>query len=134
MFSKPSDHSLNRSEARRDVDGLALSEGYNRLLHVRPLAAGAAEHLHFALGDERVDALHLDIEQLLNRFLDLRLRRIPANLEDDLVLIGQGRGLLGDDRAHDYIVMARVQAHLKRASSASTAAFVRTSFSRRRMS
>ena len=59
---------------------------------------------------------------------------VRAHLEDDLVLLGQGRGLLGDDRAHDHVVVARVQAHLKRASSASTAAFVRTSFSRRRMS
>ena len=61
------------------------------------------------------------------------------NLEDDLVMLGEHRRLLGDDRRHDHIVVARVEvlgglAHLKRASSASTAARVRTSLSRRRMS
>src|ERR687898_444070 len=85
MFSKPSDHSLNRSEARRDVDGLALSEGYNRLLHVRPLTAGAAEHLHFALGENEllatqnvidVDALHrqdVDVRDVASSPLEVRL-------------------------------------------------------------
>ena len=46
--------------------------------------AHAAEQLHFALGDERVDALHLDVEQLLDRRLDLRLRRIRRTLKTTL--------------------------------------------------
>ena len=76
----------------------------------------------------------LDVEELLHGRLDLRLGGVLADLEDDLVLLGQGRRLLGDDRAEDDVVVTRIGAHLKRASSASTAALVSTSFSRRRMS
>src|SRR6478735_11392468 len=127
------------SEARGHVDRVALFEGHNGLLDVRALAEAATEDLDLAFGDDRVDALDLDVEELLDRRLDLRLGRGAGNLEDDLVVLREHRRLLGDDRRHDHIVVARVEvlgglAHLKRASSASTAARVRTSLSRRRMS
>ena len=38
----------------------------------------AAERLDLALADQRVDALDLDVEQLLDRFLDLRLGGVRA--------------------------------------------------------
>src|SRR5713226_6019573 len=62
-----------------------------------------------------------------HRLLDVRLLAKKA-LERDLVALGRVRRPLGDDRREDDVVVARVTgAHLKRASSASTAALVRTS-------
>src|SRR5918993_1463244 len=137
MLLRPPEEDLpsaRDSKARRDVDGLARFQGHDRLLDVRTLPFAAAEHLPLALGHERVDAANLHLEQLLDRFLDLRLGRLGTDPEHDLVLLGERRRLLSDDRAHDDVVEARIKAHRKRASSASTAARVRTSFSRRRMS
>src|SRR5690606_37488909 len=76
--------------------------------------------------------LHLDVEQLLDRFLDLRFRRLARHLEDDLVMLRGHRRLFRDHRRNDDVVIMLV--HLKRASRLSTAALVSTSFSRRRMS
>src|SRR5215212_3542658 len=134
MISKPSVNPCARSKSGCDVDRLALDEGDNRFLDVRTLAARPLEDLHLALGDQRVDALHLDVEEALDRFLDLRLGGVLADPENDLVMLRAGGRLFGDDRAQDDVVVARIETHLKRASSASTAARDRTSFSRRRMS
>src|SRR5690348_95359 len=123
------------SESRRHVNAMALFEGDDRLLDVRLLAKPAAERLALALADQRVDALHLDVEQLLDRFLDLRLGRVARDTEQNLVALGCVGRLLGDDRRENDVVVARIGgAHLNRASSASTAAFVSTSLVRRRMS
>ena len=59
---------------------------------------------------------------------------LRAHLEDELVAFGRHRRLLGDHRRDDRVVVASVPVHLNRASSASTAALVSTSFSRRMMS
>ena len=59
---------------------------------------GAAEPLHLALADERVDAGDLDAEQRLDRGLDLGLRRLAGDVEDDLVVLGSHGRLLGDRR------------------------------------
>ncbi|MGY4504136.1 hypothetical protein ACVWYH_008093 [Bradyrhizobium sp. GM24.11] len=105
-------------------------EGHDRALGVRLRAEIAAEDLGLALADQRVDALDLDVKQLLDRFLDLRLGRFRGHLEQDLVVLGRQRRLFGDDRGDDHVVMASLDIlrHLKRASSASMAALVRTSF------
>ena len=79
-------------------------------------------------------AVDLDVEQLLDRRLDLRLGRVARDLEHELVALRRDRRLFGDDRRDDEVVVARILAHLNRASSASTAALVSTSFSRRMMS
>src|SRR5690606_32434508 len=98
-------------------------------------ARGAAESLPLALANIRVDALHLHVEQLLHRLLDLRLGGGARYLEDHLVMLGRDGCLLGDHRGDDDVVMPRVgRGHLNRASSASTAALVSTSVRRRRMS
>ena len=86
-----------------------------------------------ALAQQRVHRRHLDAEQRLDGSLDLRLRRLAGDVEDDLVLLGSHGRLFGDGRADDHVVVAKVS-HLKRSSSASTAAFERTSVPRRRMS
>src|SRR5690606_13543111 len=121
------------SEARGDVDRLAFRQRHDRLLHVALLADTAAEALQLALANERVDAGDLDAEQRLDCGFDLRLRRLAGDVEDDLVLLGCHGRLLGDDRADDHVVVAKVS-HLNRSSSASTAAFDRTSVLRRKMS
>src|ERR1700755_871858 len=122
-------------EAGGHVDAVALFESHDRPLGVRLRTEIAAEHLGLALAHQRVDALDLDVEQLLDRFLDLRLGGLARHLEQHLVVLGGERRLLGHDRRDDDVVMARIDVlHLKRASNASSAAFVSTSFWRRRMS
>src|SRR5205823_5822468 len=118
-----------------DVDAVALFEGHDRPLHIRLRTEIAAEHLGLALAHQRVHALHLDVEQFFDGFLDLRLGRLVRDLEQNLVVLGSKRCLFGHDRSDDDVVMARIDIlHLKRASSASIAALVSTSFWRRRMS
>src|SRR5215831_11851356 len=122
-------------ESGGHVDAVALFEGHDRALGVRLRAVIAAEHLVLALAHQRVDALDLDVEQLLHRFLDLRLGGLGLHLEQHLVVLGGERRLFGHDGSDDDVVMAGIdRLHLKRASSASIAALVSTSFWRRRMS
>src|ERR1019366_2761919 len=137
MSSVPLARSL--SKPGRDVDLMALGEGHDGLLRIGLDTARPFEDFSLPLVDERIDGLHLDIEELLDRRLDLGLCRGLANLEDDLVYFRRHRCLFSNDRGEDYVVMMRVprefrRAHLKRASNASMAALVKTSFSRRRMS
>src|SRR3954451_16826677 len=61
------------SQPGRHVDLVALFEGHDRALAVRALAKTALEHFLLAFAHQRVDALDLDVEQFLHRFLDLRL-------------------------------------------------------------
>src|SRR5215472_15699556 len=122
-------------EASGDVDAMPLFEGDNGLLHVRQHAAPAAEVAYLALADQGIDLLNLDVEQFLHRFLDLRFGGVRRYPEDHLVALGGKCRLLGDDRRSDDVVVARIVGrHFSRASSASSAALVRTSVFRRRMS
>src|SRR4051794_4768557 len=120
-------------EPRGHVDAVALLQGHDRVLGVGKPAANAAEGPKLALADQRIDALHLDVEQLLDRFLDLRLGGVLPHAEDHLAVLRRHRRLFGDDWRENDVVMTGFDrgAHLKRASSASTAARVSTSFSRR---
>src|SRR5687767_14074822 len=92
----------------RDVDRIALGEGNDRLLRIRPLVGLALPALGLALGDDGVDAQHLDVEQRLDRRLDLGLRRGSGDLEHDRVVLRQQSRLLGDVRAQHDIVVAVV--------------------------
>jgi hypothetical protein len=49
-----------------------------------------------------------DAPQRLDRFLDLRLGRVVGDLEDDAVVLGQQRRLLGDVGGEDHVVVTRV--------------------------
>src|SRR6185312_7382983 len=118
---------------RRHVDLVAFGEPDDRFLDVLLLAAHAAERLGLALAQDGVDGQHLDLEQLLDGSLDLGLGRVAADLEYHLVRFGSHARLLGDDRREDDVVCGE-RTHLNRASSASTAALVRTSLSWLRMS
>src|SRR5262245_43182207 len=124
-------------QARRHVDAVALFEGHDGALGVALARDDAPERLQLALAHLRVHRLHLDAEQLLDRRLDLRLARVPGHLENHLVVLRHHGGLLGDGRRDDQVVRILPLlglAHLKRASSASSAALVSTSRLRRRMS
>src|SRR5579872_7112558 len=61
------------SEPRRDVDGLALGQRDDGLLHVRATSDAAAETLGLALHIDRVDLDHVDLEEALDRLGDLDL-------------------------------------------------------------
>src|SRR5258708_7472806 len=106
---------------------MALFEGHDRLLEVAWLEGPTAEQLFLALHDDRVDCLHLHLEEALNRLCDRRLRGIERDAEDDLIGFGQFRRLLRDYRREDDVV---IDAHARRSSIASSAAVVSTSFSR----
>src|SRR4029079_3818727 len=96
-------------------------------LDVAEACSLALEILDLALADQRVDGLDLDAEQALDGRLDLRLRGIRSDIEDNLVLLGDQSAFFGDCRTADDVEEV-FPAHLNRASSASTAAFVSTSF------
>src|SRR5271165_3315263 len=87
-----------------EIDALALGESHERLLHVGAHARAALEPLGLALRDQRVHTGNLNLEQSLDRSLDLRLRRVARHLEHELVLLGKKRRLFGDVRsAHDFV-------------------------------
>src|SRR6185312_1726349 len=112
-------HRRKTLQAGGDVDAVALFEGHDSALDVRLRTELTAEDLGLALAHQRVHALDLDVEQFLDRFLDLRLGGLGRDLEDDLVMLGRNRGLLRNDGGHDDVVVARIDGgHLKRASSA----------------
>src|ERR1051326_4494094 len=60
-------------DAGGDVDRLAVGDGDDRLLDVRARVRAALPALGLALGVQRVDAGDADVEQGLDRRLDLRL-------------------------------------------------------------
>src|SRR5215510_12079656 len=122
-------------QSRGHVDPVTLFESHDRALHVRLLPDPVAEHSPLARPREGVDAFDFDIEQLLNRFLDLRLGGVFSHLEHDFVVLGRHGRLFGNHRGNDYVVVTRIAGgHLNRASSASSAALVNTKVLRRRMS
>src|SRR5271166_2882020 len=86
-------------EAAGHVDAIAVGKRDDRLLQVLLAAANAAKGLGFAFAKQGVDRSHLDVEQLLDRRLDLRLRRVTRDFEDELVVFRGDRGLLRDDRS-----------------------------------
>src|SRR5688572_11567944 len=60
-------------QSRRYVDAVPVFEGHDGLLDVAEQRPLAAERLQLALAHERVDRLHLDVEEALDGLLDLRL-------------------------------------------------------------
>src|SRR3546814_5027430 len=73
-----------RSDARGDVDRLAFGQADDRLRHVAARIGLALPALGLALGDQRVDAEHLDVEQRLDGRLDRRLRRVARAAKDEI--------------------------------------------------
>src|SRR3546814_20243413 len=88
-------------DPRGHVDAVTFVESHESLLHVGALADLAAEALRLALVAQRVDGLHLHLEDLLHCRLDLRLAGIQRHHEGDLVVLGAERRLLGHHRSAD---------------------------------
>src|SRR5258706_2427379 len=94
--------------ALEHLDGVALFEGDDRLLPGWP-PAGVAP-VRFALGPHHqgADPRHGNLEQRLDRGLDLRLARLEMHLERVFLTGTVGRRrFLGDDGSHDRGVQVR---------------------------
>src|ERR1700722_11305440 len=127
-------HDSRSSKTGGHVDAIAVRKRDDRFLHVLLASAYPAKRLVLALAQQRVDRGDLDVEQLFDRRLDLRLGRVARDLKDELVVFRGDRRFLRNYLSNESVVAAEVLDHLNRASSASTAALVKTSFSRRMMS
>src|SRR3954463_3873391 len=86
-----------------DVDALALGEADDRPLGVGAPARAVAGTTGLALPVQRVDAGHLDVEDLLDRNLDLGLVGVGAHEERVLVDVEQAVALLADDRRDQHV-------------------------------
>src|SRR6185503_16334463 len=102
------------SDTGGDVDGLALGQRNDRLLHVGARVGTTLPALGLALGRDRVDARHRDVEQRLDRRLDLRLGGAARDLEHDRIMLAEQGRLLGDVRAQDDIIVTDVDHALRR--------------------
>src|SRR3954447_23530903 len=113
-----------------EVDVLAFGEGDDRLLPVLHLGVATTHATILAAVDHGVDALNLDVEELLNGRLDLDLVRAPKDLEHDLVLTAQSVGFFRQEnrttddgfRGHHFSAPRERQ----RSSSAFAASLERT--------
>src|SRR3954464_11084447 len=93
-----------RLDPSRHVDTRALGQRDDRLFVIGAAADAAAEPLRLALHPDRVDGVDLDVEQTLDRGLDLTLIGVERYPEDDLVVLGSRGRLLGDHRGADDVV------------------------------
>src|SRR5689334_15339400 len=84
------------ADLAEDVDAVALAEGDDSALDVLALAVAEAGALALALPVQRVDVGDLDVEDLLDRDLDLGLVGQRVHLERVLVLVQQPVALLRD--------------------------------------
>src|ERR1700738_1683227 len=123
------------SETRRHVDPMPLFQGHDRALGCRLLSNRPPEGLELAFAHVSVDALDFHVEELLYRFLDLRLGGVPCHSEHDLIVVRLNCRLFRNHRGKNQIIVAWIGgAHFSRASNASKAALVNTSTRQRRMS
>ena len=99
-----------------------------------PAAGATPMPFDLALGHERINRLHLDIEDGLDRFLDQRLVGGLSHLENHRIGLGSPGRFFGHDWTPDHVVEFCLGGHFSRASSASMPALVTTNRSRRRMS
>src|SRR5882762_9855883 len=94
--------------ALEHLDGVALFEGDDRLLPGRPPAGVAPVRLALGAHDQGPHARHGNLEQRLDRGLDLRLARLEMHLERVFLAGAVGcRRLLGDHRCDDHGVQVR---------------------------
>src|SRR4051794_32784218 len=95
--------------APEEVDAVALSQADDGALGVVALSETDPGPLALALTVEGVDAGHLDVEDLFDGDLDLRLVGVRANEERVLVLVDEAVALLRDDRSEQHV--ARIRDH-----------------------
>src|SRR5882724_4209836 len=127
------------SEPRGDVDRLAFGQGHDSFLDIGTPALDAAEPLGLALDVQSIDLGHVHFEQRLDGGCDLVLGGVTRDAEDHLVVLREQRGLFGDHRRQDGVVVTgggllghyAASFSWKRAWIASTASLVSTSVRRR---
>src|SRR3954452_19024108 len=95
--------------ASEDVDAVTLGEADDRALRVLALAQAVAGAPRLAGAVERVDRGDLDVEDLLDRDLDLGLVRVGVHQEGVLVRVEERVALLGHDRGEQDVAVVLVQ-------------------------
>src|SRR3954468_8310089 len=101
--------------APEDLDA-ALAQRDDGALAVGALAEAGPRPLALALPVERVDGAHLDVEDLLDGDLDLRLVGVRPDKERVLVLVEQTVALLGDDRREQDVARVGQVGHAEPSS------------------
>src|SRR3954465_7665795 len=109
MFVCPYPSSISGARTE-DVDR-ALAEGDDRTLGVLALAEAESGATGLALTVQGVDLVDLDVEDLLDGDLDLRLVRTRVDDEGVLALVEQPVRLLGDDRRDQDVARVLALAH-----------------------
>src|ERR1700761_67615 len=89
--------------AAEDVNPVALGEGDDRPLGVRPLAPADPGPAALALAVDRVDPGHLDAEDFFDGQADLGLVGVRCHDEGVLALVEQAVALLRDDRPQENV-------------------------------
>src|SRR5450755_639114 len=112
-------------QSRGHIEAFAFGERHICFLDIREKCFAALERTNLALADESVHAVNFYVEQAFNSSFDLRLGCAACHVENNLVMHCNHSTLFSDRWALDDGVKMFF-AHLKRASSASTAALVRT--------
>src|SRR5579875_394086 len=122
----PTCFSLTNRSAE-DIDPVALGQGHDRALGVRPLAPALPGAPALARPVERVHAGHLDPEHLLDRLLYLRLVGVRRHDEGVLALVEKAVALLRHHRAQQDVPRVVDPAHCEPLSTnALSAASVKT--------
>src|SRR4051794_24392521 len=128
MFVCPYPSSISGARTE-DVDR-ALAEGDDRTLGVLALAEAESGATGLALTVQGVDLVDLDVEDLLDGDLDLRLVRTRVDDEGVLALVEQAVRLLRDDRRDEDVAgVLGVDAHLASSWSAAFSAAVSAALS-----
>src|SRR4051795_13384003 len=92
-----------------DVDALTLRQADDRSLGVGSLAGPEAGATRLARAVDRVDAGHLDVEDLLDRDLDLGLVGARTHQEGVLVRVEEPVALLADHRCDQHVAVVLVE-------------------------
>src|SRR6478672_1193369 len=118
-ISVPIQRARSGDRTSEDVDAVTLGEADDRALGVGTLAHAVAGATRLALAVDRVDRGDLDVEDLLDRDLDLGL--VGVRVDDEGVLVGveEAVALLRHDRRDQDVAVVLVQgAHLSLSFSA----------------
>src|SRR5688572_19943638 len=105
-----SDPAALGDRAPEDLDAVAGRQADDRALGVAALAVAEAGALALALPVERVHVGHRDVEDLLDRDLDLGLVGLRVDEERVLVPVEEAVALLADDRRAQHVAVVAVDA------------------------
>src|SRR5918998_3399067 len=124
MFYNPS-----ADRAAEGLDAVTVGQLHQRSLGRLALTEAGLGALALALAVDGVHRQDPDVEDLLDRDLDLGLVRVRVDEERVPVLIENAVALLRDDRRHDDVARVGNGAHLDSPRNSSRAALVKTTSS-----